>query len=222
MGTKGVPFGYLEFSRAIRGKPCPRAPLLAAPGQAGHGFGFGFPTRSGSFWTGSHGYGLPRILPAPPSGSEPKAQRLSANYHEQLGGCCPKRTVATVQTEPLQRFRPNRCNRSVGFGPFYPSRSAINSAPFLSIKTHRKQQQSIFCILKWDFYTQFRGDFQHEVRIPQLEFRSDFQEILKIRSEGRLKKFNRFFNRIVVWICDFQRRIFFYLPPFSTMGAPPK
>ena len=25
MGTKGVPFGYLEFSRAIRGKPCPHA-----------------------------------------------------------------------------------------------------------------------------------------------------------------------------------------------------
>ena len=60
MRTKGMPFGYLEFSRAIRGKPCPHAgaPAAAASGGrpagtgagAGLGFGFefGFGTRSSS------------------------------------------------------------------------------------------------------------------------------------------------------------------------------
>jgi len=175
--------------------------------------GLGFPTRSGSFWTGSHGYGLQRIVHAPPSGSEPNQrngwQKNAANSW-----------AVSVWNEPLQRFRPNRCNRSVRFGRIYPSRSAINSAPFLSNKTQqiqqntqkRKRKASFFlCILKWDF--------QLEVWILQLGFWSDFHQI---RSERRLRKFNRFFNRIVVWICDFRRRIFFYLPPFSTVSVPPK
>ena len=61
METKGVPFGYLEFSCAIARKPCPHVRAAAAsssggqPAGAGAGlgsgsrFGFGFPTRSGSF-----------------------------------------------------------------------------------------------------------------------------------------------------------------------------
>ena len=59
MGTKGVPFGYLEFSRAIGRKPCPHMRKRAAAGGAdgrlgtetgsGSEFGFKFPTRPGSF-----------------------------------------------------------------------------------------------------------------------------------------------------------------------------
>ena len=225
METKGVPFWYLEFSRAIRGKPCPHVrarryrwwrPALGA----GTGFRLGFPTRSGSFWIGSHGYGLQRIVPAPLS--EPAtAQRLTGNRREplqRLGGFCLKRTIATVQTEPLQPSR-----------RICPSRSAINSAPFLSNKITPKTLQHTekeILLLHSEvelLQFRFRSDFQQEVRILQLGFRSEFQEILKkIRSERKLRKFNRFFNRIVVWICDFQRRIFFYLPHFSTVGAPPK
>ena len=38
MGTKGVPLGYLEFSRAIRGKPCPH---MRTPAGAGAERGLG-------------------------------------------------------------------------------------------------------------------------------------------------------------------------------------
>ena len=36
--------------------------------------------------------------------------------------------------KPLQRFRPNRCNFSLGSGPVGPSWSAINSAPNSQLK----------------------------------------------------------------------------------------
>ena len=65
MGTKGVPFGYLEFSHAIRGKPCPHAredsgtdacspgsgsgslpgPVLFEPGLMGMGYSGSCPLR---------------------------------------------------------------------------------------------------------------------------------------------------------------------------------
>ena len=67
------------------------------------------------------------------------------------------RISATAVRKPTQTVgrllsKTNRCNRSVGIGPLYPSRSAINSAPLLSNKTHNtEQKQSFFCILKWDF-----------------------------------------------------------------------
>jgi len=164
MGTKGVPFEYLEFLRAIRRKPCPHARATSGGG----GFGFGFHTRSGSFWTGPHRYG-----------------------------------VTTDRTR---------------------SRSAINSAPFSHFKT-QKHTESFFCILKWLPSSAFWSESLHSPEV-KVKIRSEIEEevtrILKIRSERRLRKFNRFFNRIVVWICDFQRRIFFYLPPFSTVGVPPK
>ena len=86
--------------------------------------------------------------------------------------------AVAVQNEP--------CNRSVGFGPFYPSRSAINSAPFLSIKIHQTPktlQHTEKEILPLHsevglLHFRFRSDFQQEVGILQLRFRSDFQEIL--------------------------------------------
>ena len=64
-----------------------------------------------------------------------------------LPGTDPLRVCWTANScdcwvEPLQRFRPNRCNCSVGFGPKYPSRSVINSAPLLSNKTHQLSLRS--------------------------------------------------------------------------------
>ena len=166
MGTKGVPFGYLEFSRAIRGKPCPRASPLAAAGRA-----WARVRVRVLFEPGLTGIDYHKSYPLRHPDPNPKC-----NGSQQI---VTNSWAVAVRNDPLQRFRSNRCNRSVGFGPFYLFQSAINSAPFLSIKTHRKKQQSIFCILKWDFCTQFRSDFQQEVRILQIGFRSDFQEILK-------------------------------------------
>jgi len=81
MRTKGVPFGYLEFSRAIGRKPCPHARVAAGGGRrpTGAGLSFGFPTRSSSFWTGSHGYGLRGAYPLRHLDPNCPAQRLSAN-----------------------------------------------------------------------------------------------------------------------------------------------
>ena len=78
-----------------------------------------------------------RSIPASLSRSEPHRQRLSRpeplrqRLSRQLDGQQLRwlgRTVATVQTEPLQLF--------VRFGPVGPSRSAINSAPNSQLKTH--------------------------------------------------------------------------------------
>ena len=136
MRTKGVPFEYLEFSRAIRGKPCARRrwrrrwrpavrpgpgrgalpdPVLFEPGLTG--MGYADPTRSAI-----------RFRTAPRNGCQPTA----ADGWE----------VAAVET--------SRCNGSdravatVGFRPFYPSWSAINSALFSQIRTHQHQ---LNCVL---------------------------------------------------------------------------
>ena len=80
-----MPFGYLEFSRAIRGKPCPRAraPLAAAS------------------------------RPMPGSGSDslpgpvlfkPDLMGMGYNGSYPLRHPDPKRISATVQTKPLQPF----------------------------------------------------------------------------------------------------------------------
>ena len=91
-----MPFGYLEFSRAIGRIPCPHmrthAPALAAAaGRPGSSPGPGLGSGSGSlpgpvlFETGLTGmdyrgsYLLRHLDP------NPKAQRLSANRREQLG-----------------------------------------------------------------------------------------------------------------------------------------
>ena len=65
----------------------PYGPILFEPGPTGMGYCGSYPLRH-------------------PDPNRP-AQLLSANRREQLGGCCGcclKRTVATVQTEPLQPF----------------------------------------------------------------------------------------------------------------------
>jgi len=63
------------------------------------------------------------------SGSEPPSATAVCKIVATVGRL--KRTVATVQTEPLQLL--------VGFRLKYPSRSAINSTPLLSIKTHQQE-----------------------------------------------------------------------------------
>jgi len=116
MGTKGVSFGYLRFSRAIRGKPCPHAHARTRRSQTG--LGLGFPTRSSSFWTGSHGYGLP----APPSGSEPNQlngwQKTAANswaFLSETNRCNGSDwTIATVQSGS-DGFTPPECYKYRSF-----------------------------------------------------------------------------------------------------------
>ena len=91
-----------------------------------------------------------RSIPAPLSGSEPPRselphQRLSVNCRVgQAVGQLRRlnRTIATVQTEPLQLLD--------GFGPNCPSRSAINSAPFSHFKTHQLQKTLSLCVLNWE------------------------------------------------------------------------
>ena len=185
MGTKGVPFGYLEFSRAIRGTPCPHVRASGGGGRPGSG--------SGSvrfFLNQVSRVGLQRIVPTLPFGSEPNQRKADA---------------VSVWNELLQRFRPNRCNCSVRFRPKYPSQSAINSSPLLSNRTH----QLTLCVLKWDLLSPLSwSNFQREVG----NRKATSKRFCKIRSERVLRKFNRFFSRIVFWIWDFRRRIFFYLP----------
>ena len=87
----------------------------------------------------------------------------------------------------------NRCNHSVGFGHFYPSRSAINSAPFSQSKTHQHQQQqkqeenkfSAF----WTSTTQFQkwlatGSGNSATRIPKRLPRDSAKFVLKEGSEN--------------------------------------
>ena len=79
-----------------------------------------------------------RSIAAPLSGSEPPRQQLSVNRRDGWAvGRLRRlnRTVAMVQTEPLQLF--------VGFGPDCPSRSAINSAPYSQLKTHQQQERNL-------------------------------------------------------------------------------
>ena len=68
----------------------------------------------------------------------------------------PSRTVGRFLSKMNHCIRPNRCNRSVGFGQFYPSRSAINSAPFLSNNTHKNRKK-----------------YRKGKRIPSSAFRSE-------------------------------------------------
>ena len=140
METKDVPFGYLEFSHAIGRIPCPHmrthAPSLAAAGRRRRRRGararvwVRYPVRF--FLNRVSRVWVTRILPAPLSGSYRTAPR---------NGCQPTAAdgwaVAAVEM--------NHCNGSdrtvatVRFGPFYPSRRAINSAPFSQIRTHQHQ-----------------------------------------------------------------------------------
>ena len=112
MGTKGVPFGYLEFLRAIRGKPYPhmRAPPLAA--VAGRRRRWCrtrvrvrvlYPVQF--FLNRVSRVSVTRSMPAPPSESEPPSATTVSQPSRTVGRLLRlKRTVATVQTEPLQLF----------------------------------------------------------------------------------------------------------------------
>ena len=169
MGTKGVPFGYLEFSRAIGRKPCPHmrtsappAPVpvpgsgslpglvLFEPGLTGMGYADHTRSAIRCWCRGRAGPGLsagagflPGLVLFEPglTGTGYAEHIRSAIRTAPRNGCQP---TAPGSWAALQRFRPNRCNCSVGFGPECPSRSAINSAPLLSIKTH---QFNSLCVL---------------------------------------------------------------------------
>ena len=149
-----MPFGYLEFSRAIGREPCPHMRTRAAAGGGGRpapalGSGSGPSLGSGSlpglvlFESGLTGMGYAkhtrsdiRIRTGPPT------DQLDSQQLRLLG-----QTIATVQTEPLQPF--------VGFEPVGPSWSAINSAPNSQLKhTNTKNENSLslslsLCVLNW-------------------------------------------------------------------------
>ena len=103
-----------------------RAPPLAAaaadrPASAGPGSGSGPLPGAVLFEPGPTGMW---IIPAPPSGSEPPSATAVSKLPQTVGRML--RLKRTVVTEPLH---------SVSFGHFYPSRSAINSAPYSQTKT---------------------------------------------------------------------------------------
>ena len=95
---------------------------------------------------------LQRIAPAP---SRP-VQRLKGNRMRTVAMVC----AVPVWNDPLQRFRPNRCNRSDSKLRLCPSRSAINSAPFSHFKTHSGKT--------------------HLSLLLQLGFRSESEEVTRI------------------------------------------
>ena len=85
MGTKGVPFGYLEFSSAFGEKPCPRHPITA---QRGVGVGVGvsvgpfFLDRAalGSHSTGCGSCGCERENPEPELGHANAGEKPDPNW----------------------------------------------------------------------------------------------------------------------------------------------
>ena len=120
-----MPFGYLEFSRAIGRELCPHVRARAAAGGGGRPAGSGSGSGLGS---------LPGLVLFE-SGLQLDSQQL------QLLG----RTIVTVQTEPLQLF--------IGFGPVGPSWSAINSAPNSQLKHTNTETKSLslsLCVLNWE------------------------------------------------------------------------
>jgi len=119
MGTKGVPFGYLEFSRAIREKPYPHMQTAASGGGRLASAWFGFPTRSGS-----HGYELCGACPLRHPDPNRPAQWLSIAADSWAGLLRLKRTVG----QRLTNCWGNGSNRTVatvrlGSDPFTPPRA---------------------------------------------------------------------------------------------------
>ena len=96
---------------------------------SGSGLGLGSVILPGLvlFEPGLTGTMLQRIAPAPLSGTAP---RLKGNRTRTIAMVC----AVPVWNDPLQWFRPNRCNRSDSKLRLCPSRSAINSAPFFHFK----------------------------------------------------------------------------------------
>ena len=136
-----MPFGYLEFSRAIGREPCPlmRAPpLAAAAGRPVPGLGSGPVLISGSgsgslpglvlFESGLTGMGYAKHTRSaiqirtgpptdPPRYPDPNRSSWTTNSCD-----CSNWTANSCNcwVEPLQRFRPNRCNLSLGSDPLAP------------------------------------------------------------------------------------------------------
>ena len=85
MGTKGTLFGYLEFSRAIRGKPWPHARATAGGDRPGPG-------------------------PGPRTGSLPV--RFFSNWVLRVWGIVDRtRSASRIRTETAQRLTGNRRER---------------------------------------------------------------------------------------------------------------
>ena len=127
MGTKGVPFGYLEFSRAIGRKPCPHARFAGGAGwpagagaSAGSGSGPGlglvrvpYPVRFNAIpgLTGvgyaEHTRSAIRIRTAPRNGYQPTAADSWAVAAVETNSCNGQdRTVATARLDSDQNTPP--------------------------------------------------------------------------------------------------------------------
>ena len=101
-----MPFGYLEFSRTIRGKPCPHA-RAAAAAAAGRGAGAEPSSGSGSLpgpvlfelgLTGMGYHGLYRIQTRINAMAVSKPSRTVGRLLSEMNGCNGSdRTVATVR-----------------------------------------------------------------------------------------------------------------------------
>ena len=82
---------------------------------SGSGFGFGFPTRPGSFESGLTGMGCEHTRSAIRTGPPTDPLRYSdSNPSSWTANSCD------CWVEPLQRFRPNRCNLSLDSDPLAP------------------------------------------------------------------------------------------------------
>ena len=175
-----MPFGYLEFSRAIGRELCPHMRARAA---AGGGSGRRWRRARARVWVWVRvpypaWFFLNRVsrvwaapLPAPDplrSGSKPPANGC-------LKTVCAvgrlDRTVATVQSEPLQLLENS--------GRKCPSRSAINSAPVSLSQTHQTRNNlslSLSSELKRVSELGSGVLKQLPARSGKVSFRSDFRE----------------------------------------------
>ena len=147
-----MPFGYLEFSRAIGRELCPhmracaRAPPLAATVARRARARVPYPAwfflnQVSRVWVAS--IPAPLLEPDPPRYPDPICSSWTANR-------------CNCWVEPLQRFRPNRCNLSlgsdpplqpfVGFRPVGPSWRAINSAPVSHFKHTNTKSENLFSL----------------------------------------------------------------------------
>jgi len=155
MGTKGIPFGYLEFSHAIGGTMPTRARTVArvacpsgvdavtgAEARARVRVWAWNPTRPGSFSTGPHGFGIQ-------AGLDPLCYPQTRSTTRQLR--------CNGWKEPLQRFlsETNNCNgsdRTVAtaqtpndeFALQRTPRSAVNSALLSVILKTQKSFPPLF------------------------------------------------------------------------------
>ena len=149
----------------------------------------------------------------------PKVRLLDCQQLWLLGASVGQPTVVIVGSKG--------CNLSLGSNLLAPPGALYKALPSLNWKTPTPTaNNSLSFYLSSEAEASLRSELGS--RVPKrLPARSGIpkrlpKKILQIRSERGLRKFNRFFYRIVVWIWDFWRRIFFNLPSSSTVGVPPK